>query len=74
MGINLVYERANKEAYELLVAGAEMATGSDLSELITNSIFPTILNKVGDTIVRSDLVDRNYEKFKLPLSEFGAIT
>ena len=74
MGINLVYERANKEAYELLVAGAEMATGSDLSELITNSIFPTILNKVGDTITRSDLVDRNYEKFKLPLSEFGAIT
>lgn len=74
MGINLVYERANKEAYELLVAGAEMATGSDLAELITNSIFPTILNKVGDTITRSDLVDRNYEKFKLPLSEFGAIT
>lgn len=74
MGINLVYERANKEAYELLVAGAEMATGSDLSELITNTIFPTILNKVGDTIARSDLVDRNYEKFKLPLSEFGAIT
>lgn len=74
MGINLVFERANKEAYELLVAGAEMATGSDLSDIITNSIFPTILNKVGDTIARSDLVDRNYEKFKLPLSEFGAIT
>lgn len=70
----MVYERANKEAYELLVAGAEMGTGSDLSEVITNSIFPTILNKVGDTIARSDLVDRNYEKFKLPLSEFGAIT
>lgn len=74
MGINLVYERANKDAYDLLVAANEMATGSDLANTITNTIFPTILNKVGDTIMRSDLVDRNYDKFKLPLSEFGAIT
>lgn len=74
MGINLVYERANKDAYELLLAADEMASGSDLANTITNTIFPTILNKVGDTIMRSDLVDRNYDKFKLPLSEFGAIT
>lgn len=74
MGINLVYERANKEAYDLLVAGNEMSSGDDFSELITNKIFPTILNKIGDTISRSDLVTRNYEKFKIPLSEYGAIT
>lgn len=74
MGINLVYERANKDVYELLVAGSQMATATDLGELITNTIFPTVLDKVGDTITRSDLVDRNYSKFKLPLSEFGAIT
>lgn len=72
--INLVYERANKDAYDLLVAGAEMADASDISELVTNSIFPTILNKVGDTIIRGDLVDRNYSNFKMPLSQFGAIT
>src|SRR5690606_6904855 len=41
---------------------------------ITNTIFPTILNKIGDTIGRSDLVDRIYEKFKIALSEYGAIT
>lgn len=74
MGINLVYERANKDAYDMLVAANEMATGTDLANAITNTVFPTILNKVGDTIMRSDLVDRNYDKFKLPLSEFGAIT
>lgn len=74
MGINLVYERANKEAYDLLVAASDMFTGTQLASTITNDIFPTILNKVGDSIRRSDLVDRNYEKFKIPLSEFGAIT
>lgn len=74
MGINLVFERANKDAYDLLVAANEMSTGAELAATITNSIFPTILNKIGDTIVRSDLVDRNYEKFKIPLSEYGAIT
>lgn len=74
MGINLVYERANKAAYDLLVAGDEMQTGTELASTITNVIFPTILNKIGETIVRSDLVDRNYEKFKIPLSEYGAIT
>lgn len=72
--INLVYERANKDAYDMISAVQEMGSASDLGETITNSIFPAILNKVGDTITRSDLVDRNYSKFKLPLSEFGAIT
>lgn len=74
MGINLVFERANKDAYDLLVAANEMSSGSELANAITNTIFPTILNKIGDTIGRSDLVDRNYEKFKIPLSEYGAIT
>lgn len=74
MSINLVYDRANKAAYDLMVAANEMSSGADLAPLITNSIFPTILNKIGETIMRSDLVDRNYDKFKLPLSEFGAIT
>jgi len=74
MGINLVYERANMDAYDMLVAANEMATGIELANSITNTVFPAILNKVGDTIMRSDLVDRNYDKFKLPLSEFGAIT
>jgi hypothetical protein len=74
LGINLVYERANKDAYDLLVTANEMSTGSELASTITNTIFPTILNKVGDTISRSDLVDRNYSKFKIPLSEYGAIT
>jgi hypothetical protein len=74
MGINLVFERANKDAYDLLVAANEMGTGAELSNVITNTIFPTILNKIGDTIIRSDLVDRNYEKFKIPLAEYGAIT
>lgn len=74
LGINLVYERANKDAYDLLVAANEMATGTELANAITNTIFPTILNKIGDTIARSDLVDRNYEKFKIALSEYGAIT
>ena len=74
MGINLVFERANKDAYDLLVAANEMATGSELANAITNTIFPTILNKIGDTIGRSDLVDRIYEKFKIALSEYGAIT
>lgn len=73
MGISLVYERANKDAYDMLVA-AKMDTGNDLASTITNIIFPTILNKVGDTIMRSDIVDRNYDKFKIPLSEYGAIT
>lgn len=74
MGINLVFERANKDAYDLLVAANEMSSGTELANAITNTILPTILNKIGDTIVRSDLVDRNYEKFKIPLSEYGAIT
>lgn len=74
MGINLVFERANKDAYEMLVVANEMSTGAELANAITNTIFPTILNKIGDTITRSDLVDRNYEKFKIPLSEYGAIT
>jgi len=74
MGISLVYERANKDAYDLLVAANEMSTGQELASAITNTIFPTILNKIGDTIGRSDLVDRNYDKFKIPLSEYGAIT
>lgn len=72
--INLIYERANKDAYEMLVAAEEMTSIDDISDVISNSIFPTILNKVGDSIMRSDLVDRNYAKFKLPLSEYGAIT
>lgn len=74
MGINLVYERTNKDVYDLLVAGTSMQSATEIGELISNTIFPTILDKVGDTITRSDLVDRNYSKFKLPLSEFGAIT
>lgn len=75
MGINLVYERANKDAFDMLTAAANaMQPGDTLGSLITNTVFPTILNKIGDTISRSDLVDRNYSKFKLPLSEFGAIT
>lgn len=76
MGINLVYERANKDAYDMLRIASEnaMASGAELGETITNTIFPTLLNKIGDTISRSDLVDRNYSKFKIPLSEFGAIT
>lgn len=74
MGISLVYERANKDAYDMLVAANEMSTGTELANTITNTIFPTILNKIGDTIGRSDLVDRNYDKFKIPLSEYGAIT
>lgn len=74
MPINLVFERANEDAYALLVAANEMSTGAELANAITNSIFPTLLNKIGDTIIRSDLVDRNYEKFKIPLSEYGAIT
>lgn len=74
MGINLVFERANQDAYDLLVAANEMSTGDQLANAITNTIFPTILNKIGDTISRSDLVDRNYDKFKIPLSEYGAIT
>jgi hypothetical protein len=74
MAINLVYERANKDAYDMLSTLVTMDSGADLAEEITNSIFPTILNKIGDTISRSDLVDRNYDKFKIPLSEFGAIT
>lgn len=74
MGINLVFERAYKDAYDALTAGNEMKMASEIGPLITNKIFPTILNKVSDTIIRSDLVDRNYSKFKLPLSEYGAIT
>lgn len=75
MGINLVYERANKDAFDMLsIATNAMQSGDDLGALITNTIFPSILNKIGETITRSDLVDRNYDKFKIPLSEFGAIT
>lgn len=74
MAISLVYERANKDAYDMLVAANEMSMGNELANTITNTIFPTILNKIGDTITRSDLVDRNYDKFKIPLSEYGAIT
>lgn len=74
MGINLVYERANKDAYDILMAGNQMSTAAELGENITNIIFPTILNKIGDVITRSDLIDRNYSQFKLPLSEYGAIT
>lgn len=74
MAINLVYERANRDAYDLLQAANEMVSGNELGNMITNTIFPTILNKIGDTIIRTELVDRNYDKFKIPLSEFGAIT
>lgn len=74
MPINLVYERANKDAYDMIVAAAEMNTAAELGSTITNTIFPAILNKIGDTIARSDLVSRNYDKFKIPLSEYGAIT
>lgn len=74
LGINLVFERANKDAYDMLVAANEMSTGTELASVITNTIFPTILNKIGDTFARNDLVDRNYDKFKIPLSEYGAIT
>lgn len=72
--INLVYERANQDAYDMIVAVTDMYSAEELSSVIANTIFPAILNKVGDTIVRSDMVDRNYDKFKLPLSEYGAIT
>lgn len=72
--INLVYERANKDAFDMLSAGTDMYNASDISALITNSVFPAILNKVGDSIIRGDIVDRNYANFKLPLSEYGAIT
>lgn len=73
MAINLVYERANQDAFEMIQT-ASMSGASDIGDVISNVIFPTIMNKVGDTISRSDLVDRNYSKFKLPLSEYGAIT
>jgi hypothetical protein len=72
--INLVYERANKDAYDMIVAMEDMYTSTDIQDIISNTIFPSILNKVGDTIIRSDMVDRNYSKFKLPLKEYGAIT
>jgi hypothetical protein len=74
MGINLVYERANKDAYDMLVAMNDMFTADGISDIISNTIFPAILNKVGDTIIRSDIIDRNYSNFKLPLKEYGAIT
>lgn len=72
--INLVYERANKDAYDMIVAMADMYTTLEIGAIISNTIFPAILNKVGDTIIRSDIVDRNYSNFKLPLKEYGAIT
>lgn len=75
MGINLVYERANQDAYDMLLTATDaMDSGDDLSAIITNTVFPTLLNKIGETITRSDLVDRNYSKFKIPLDKFGAIT
>lgn len=74
MGIGLVFERANKDVYDALVAADGMSTGSELANAITNVIFPTILDKVGDTIGRPDSTDRNYAKFKMPLSEYGLIT
>lgn len=74
MGINLVYERANKDAFDMLSAIVKMDTAADLGEAISNTIFPTILNKIGETITRSDLVDRKYDKFKIALTMFGAIT
>jgi hypothetical protein len=72
--INLVYERANKDAYDMITAMQDMFTSGEIQDVISNTIFPTILNKVGETIIRSDIVDRNYSKFKLPLTEYGAIT
>lgn len=72
--INLVYERANKDAYDMLVAMADMYQADEIQDVISNQIFPAILNKVGETIIRSDIVDRNYSKFKLALKEYGAIT
>jgi hypothetical protein len=72
--LNLVYERANREMYELLQSPDLMATGSDISSIISNDIFPEFLNKIGDIIIRGDLVERNYNFFKMPLSEFGALT
>lgn len=74
MPIGLVYERANKEAYDLIRAAQAALPASELASEITTDIFPSILKKVGDTITRSDKVDRNYAKFKLPLTEYGAIT
>ena len=74
--INLVYERTNKETYDMIQLGLNMIEGTteNLESFISNEIFPTMLNKVGDTITREDLVDRNYNKFKIPVSKFGAIT
>lgn len=74
MPIGLVYERANKDAYDLIKNAQAVMSASELAENITNVIFPSILNKVGDTIIRSDKVDRMYDKLKIPLSEYGAIT
>jgi hypothetical protein len=72
--INLVYERANKDAYDMITAMEDMYASDELGDVISNTIFPAILNKVGDTIIRGDIVDRNYANFKLPLKEYGAIT
>lgn len=74
MPIGLVYERANKDAYDLIKAAQAALPASELAGEITTEIFPTILKKVGDTFMRNDVTDRNYSKFKLPLTEFGAIT
>lgn len=74
MSIGLVYERANKQAYDALALAKAVVPGSQLAPLVTNEIFPSIVNKIGDTIIRSDKVSRVYDRFKLPLSEYGAIT
>ncbi len=74
MAIGLVHERVNKEVYDRLTQGVPIRDGSQLSDLLTNDIFPTIINKVGDYIRRPDVPTRNYTRFKRPLSEVGAIT
>lgn len=75
MAIGLVYDRANKDAYDMLVAAAgDVVSGDDLASVITTDIFPTILKKVGDVITRPDVADRRYSKFKIPLTEYGALT
>lgn len=74
MGIGLVYDRANETIYDALVAATAAQSGADISSLIVNDIFPSVLNKVGDVITRPDKASRRYDRLKMPLSRFGAIT
>ena len=69
-----LYERANKNLYDLLNAPDLMANAGNITKILANDIFPTFIPKIGDVIARGDNTTRNYSFFKIPLSQFGDMT